>query len=182
MLIRRQWGKIHIFQLKLSKDMFLPTDVNLWNNICQNICVLSRAWPIHRQHSPSGPIVGQSEPSANDDNRWPVRADVSRWFYSLNSPTCSHGLYRPPVQNYSRFRAVYVLMTIQALREVKYDLAWLGLASSVMRPGQQPMQYCSSYVFYQAVLLLPCWTNNHCPRPGLNVVIKHYWPSFPPPL
>src|SRR6218665_810985 len=34
-----------------------------------------------------------------------------------------------------------------------------------MRPGQQPMQYCSSFerglsVFDQAVLLLPCWTNN----------------------
>src|SRR6218665_132131 len=27
-------------------------------------------------------------------------------------------------------------------------------------------------VFDQAVLLLPCWTNNHYPRPGLNVVIK----------
>ena len=66
----------------------------------------TRAWPIHRQHSPSGPIVGQSEPSepsANDDNRWPVCADVSRWCYSLNSP--SRGLYRPPVQNYSRFHA-----------------------------------------------------------------------------
>ena len=69
--------------------------------------LILRAWPIHRQHSPSGPILGQSEPSvpsANEDNRWPVRADVSRWCYSLNSP--SHGLYRPPVQNYSRFRAV----------------------------------------------------------------------------
>jgi len=32
-----------------------------------------RAWPIHRQHSPLGPIVGQS---AIDDNRWSVRADV----------------------------------------------------------------------------------------------------------
>ena len=54
---------------------------------------LARAWPIHRQHSPSGPIVGQSEPSepsANDDNWWPVCADVSWWCYSLNSP--SHGL------------------------------------------------------------------------------------------
>ena len=49
--------------------------------------LITRAWPIHRQHSPSGPIVGQSEPSANDDNRWPVRADVSRWCYSLNSPS-----------------------------------------------------------------------------------------------
>ena len=65
-----------------------------------------RAWPIHRQHSPSRPIVGQSELSANDDNRWPVRADVSRWCYSLNSP--SHGLYRPPVQSYSRFHAASV--------------------------------------------------------------------------
>src|SRR6218665_3143588 len=31
--------------------------------------LLTRASPIHRQHSPSGPIVGQLEPSANDDNR-----------------------------------------------------------------------------------------------------------------
>src|SRR6218665_2554299 len=56
------------------------------------------------------------------------------------------------------------LMTVQALREVSI---W---------PGQQPMQYCSRFgglsVFDQAVLLLPCWTNNHCPRPGLNVVIQ----------
>src|SRR6218665_496443 len=47
-----------------------------------------------------------------------------------------------------------------------------------MGPGQQPMQYCSSAegvsVFDQAVLLLPCYTNNHFPRPGLNVVIKPY--------
>src|SRR6218665_2598544 len=53
------------------------------------------------------------------------------------------------------------LMTVQALR---------------MRPSQQPMQYCSRFegvsVFDQAVLLLPCWTNNHCPRPELNVVIQ----------
>src|SRR6218665_3447037 len=40
------------------------------------------------------------------------------------------------------------LMTVQALREVS--------------------------VLDQAVLLLPCWTNNHYPRPGLNVVIKPY--------
>src|SRR6218665_4054199 len=54
-----------------------------------------------------------------------------------------------------------------------------------MRPGQQPMQYCSSFegvpVFDQAVLLLPCWTNNHCPRPGLNVVIKPYKLGLLPP-
>src|SRR6218665_3164724 len=30
------------------------------------------------------------------------------------------------------------------------------------------------YVFDQAVLLLPCWANNHYPRPGLNVVINPY--------
>src|SRR6218665_3582654 len=61
------------------------------------------------------------------------------------------------------------LKTVQALRD---------LYLSVMRPCQQPMQCCSSFegvsVFDQAVLLLPCWTNNHCPRPGLNVVIKPY--------
>jgi len=70
-----------------------------------------RAWPIHWQHWQSGPVVGQLEPSeqsAIDDNRWPVRADVSLWGYSPNSP--SHGLYRPPRQHYSRFCAVSALL------------------------------------------------------------------------
>jgi len=67
--------------------------------------------------------------SAIDDNWWPVRADVSRWDYSPNSP--NHGLYRPPMQYYSRFRAVSVF----DVRPVFYYL---------IRPGQQPMQYCSS--------------------------------------
>src|SRR6218665_3037563 len=40
------------------------------------------------------------------------------------------------------------LMTVQTLREVT--------------------------VFDQAVFLLHCWTNNHYPRPGLNVVLKPY--------
>ena len=47
-----------------------------------------------------------------------------------------------------------------------------------MRPGQQPMQYCSSFegvsAFDQAVLLLPCWTSYLDPRPGLKVVVKPY--------
>src|SRR6218665_3299387 len=47
-----------------------------------------------------------------------------------------------------------------------------------MRPGQQLMQNYSSFqgvsVFDKAILLLNCWTNNHCPRPGLYVVIKPY--------
>src|SRR6218665_333149 len=51
--------------------------------------------------------------------------------YSLNSP--SHGLYRPPVQNYSRFRAVYVFGSS----------AEGGIC--LMMEGQQPMQYCSSF-------------------------------------
>ena len=93
-----------------------------------------RAWPIHRRHSPSGPIVGQSEPSANDDNRWPVRADISRWFYSLNSP--SHGLYRPLVQNHSRFRAVYAFDDCSSIE---------GGIYLCVRPGQQPMQFCSNF-------------------------------------
>src|SRR6218665_1604142 len=54
-------------------------------------------------------------------------------------------------------------MTVQALREVSI---W---------PGQQPMQYFQALrgvsLFDQAVLLLPCWTNNQCLRPELNVVI-----------
>ena len=78
--------------------------------------VESRAWPIHRQHSPSGPIVGQSEPSANDGNRWPVRADVSRWCYSLNSP--SHGPIGHPCRTIQGLTRYLPLMTVQALREV----------------------------------------------------------------
>src|SRR6218665_1965106 len=69
------------------------------------------------------------------------------------------------------------LMTVQEVREV--SLCHEARPTTVV-------QYCSSfegvYIFDQAVLLLPCWTNNHCPRPGLNMVIKHYWPSFPLPL
>src|SRR6218665_1978730 len=43
-------------------------------------------------------------------------------------------IYRPPMQTYSRSRAVSVfLMTVQALREVSI---W---------PGQQPMRYCSRF-------------------------------------
>src|SRR6218665_1282023 len=72
------------------------------------------------------------------------------------------------------------LMTVQALRE----LSVMRLREvSVMRPGNNPcstVQALREVVFDQAVLLLPCWTNNHCPRLGLNVVIKHYWHSFPP--
>src|SRR6218665_1346213 len=60
------------------------------------------------------------------------------------------------MQNYSRFRAVHVF------------------------------DDCSSaeggiYIFDQAVLLLPCWTSNHYPRPGLNVVIKPYKLALLPP-
>jgi len=49
------------------------------------IANITRASPIHRQHSPSGSIIRQSAPSTNDDNRWPVHANVSRWGYSPNS-------------------------------------------------------------------------------------------------
>src|SRR6218665_2362721 len=95
----------------------------------------------------------------------------------LTEFTC-HGLYRPPMQNYLRFRAVSVFFDDCSSAEG-------GIQLSIW-PGQQPMQHCSSFegvsLFDQAVLLLPCWTNNHCLRPGLNVVIKHYWPSFPLPL
>ena len=90
---------------------YLPTVLGLYNSKAFIwgvwTCKTTRTWPIHRQHSPSEPIVGQSEPSepsANDDKRWPVRANVSRRGYSPNWPC--HGLYRPPMQFYSRFRTV----------------------------------------------------------------------------
>src|SRR6218665_2531461 len=97
--------------------------------------------------------------------------------YSLNSP--SHGLYRPPVQNYSRFRTASVFDDCSRAEARPTTHAVLFFEGGIC------LQYCTLrrvYVFDQAVLLLPCWTNNHCPRPGLNVVIKHYWPSYPPPL
>ena len=105
-----------------------------------------------------------------------VRADVSRWCYSLNSPTCSRGLYRPPVQNYSRSRAVYVFDDCSSAEGG--ICLWWGQANN---PCSTVQALRGVSVFDQAVLLLPCWSNNHCPRPGLNVVIKQYWPSFPPP-
>src|SRR6218665_3844587 len=119
--------------------------------------------------------------------------------YSLNSP--SHGLYigHPcrTIQGSARYMS---LMTVQALREVsvmrlrELSVIWPGKDSSIVgsytrglraRPTTHAVLFKLGggvYVFDQAVLLLPCWTNNHCPRPGLNVVIKHYWPFFPPPL
>src|SRR6218665_3268629 len=87
----------------------------------------------------------------------------------LNSP--SHGLYRPPVQNYSRFHAVYVFN----------DCSSAEGGICLMMEGQQLMQYCSSFevgirhliklFFYYLV-----GPTNHVPglgpRPGLNVVIQ----------
>jgi len=57
----------------------------------------------------------------------------------------SIGHPRNTIQGTARYLS---LMTVQALREVS--------------------------AFDQAVLLLPRWTNNNYPRPGLNVVIKPY--------
>src|SRR6218665_3340822 len=84
------------------------------------------------------------------------------------------------------------LMTIQALRKVsicdevrqywQHYCTVLYSTGSTGNPGSTVQALRGVYIFDQAVLLLPCWTNNHCPRPGLNVVIKHYWPSFLLPL
>src|SRR6218665_310746 len=72
------------------------------------------------------------------------------------------------MQNYLRFRAVSVFFDDCSSAEG-------GIQLSIW-PGQQPMQHCSSFegvsLFDQAVLLLPWWTNDHCLRPGLNVVKK----------
>ena len=95
-------------------------------------CITDRAWPIHRQHSPSGPIVGQSEPSANDDNRWPVCADVSRWCYSIHLAMGSIGHLCRTIQGSARYNAFD-----------DYSSAEGGIC--LMMEGQQPMQYCSSF-------------------------------------
>jgi len=73
------------------------------------------------------------------------------------------------MQYYSRFRTVSVFH----VRSFSYYL---------FRPGQHPMQYYSSFgwasVFDETrffyYLNLPRWTNNHYPKPGLNVVINPY--------
>ena len=114
-------GQVFLYAL-VSRHVCAHTRSQLRGNIGLDYYpgVVTRASAIHRQHSPSGPIVGQSEPSeqsAIDDNWWSVRADVSRWCYSLNSP--SHGLYnRLPMQYYSRFRTVFVFE--EAGRSSKY--------------------------------------------------------------
>src|SRR6218665_3512087 len=71
------------------------------------------------------------------------------------------------MQYYSRFRTVYV-----------FDDCSSAEGGIYLRRGQANNP-CSTVqalrgvsVFDQAVLLLLCWTNNHCSRPGLNVVIQ----------
>ena len=88
----------------LERYHIFCTSLQLKALLCMGVVVCSRAWPIHRQHSQSRPIVGQSEQSATDDNPWPVH--VSGWGHSPNS--LSHELYRPPMRYYSSFRGVSV--------------------------------------------------------------------------
>src|SRR6218665_377426 len=57
------------------------------------------------------------------------------------------------------------LMTVQGLRE-------LSICDEANNPCSTVQDLRGVSVFDQAVLLLPCWTNNHCPRSGLNVVIQ----------
>ena len=80
-----------------------------------NMQHFTRAWPIHQQHSPSGPIVGQSEPSANDDNRRSVHADVSRWCYWIHLAMGSIDHPCRTIQSSARYLP---LMTVQEVREV----------------------------------------------------------------
>jgi len=104
----------------------------------------------HQQHSPAGLIVGPSEPSDNrqsmtiGDQSEPMFHDDVSHRIHLAMGSIGH-----PCSTIIQGSARYLsLMTVQALREVS--------------------------VFDQAVLLLPCCTNNHYLRPGLNVVIKPY--------
>src|SRR6218665_1193791 len=63
------------------------------------------------------------------------------------------------------------LMTVQALRDVSIcDEAKPTTLAALFKLLR------GVFVFDQAVLLLPCWTNNHCPRSGLNVVIQTIGP------
>src|SRR6218665_3734774 len=63
----------------------------------------------------------------------------------------------------------FSLMTVQALREVSICDEARPTTHAVLTV--QALRGVS-VSFDQAVLLLPCWTNNHCPRPGLTVVIQ----------
>ena len=51
-------------------------------------------------------------------------------------------IYRPPVQNYSRFRAVYVFDDCSSAEGGICDEAEGGICDEAR---QQPMQYCSSF-------------------------------------
>jgi len=117
--------------------------------------VTGRASPIHRQQRnhrnnwQSMTIIDQSVPMFHDD--------VTHWI---------HGLHRPPVQNYSRFRAVSVFDDCSS---AEGDIClWWGQANN---PCSTVQALRGVSVFDQAVLLLPCY---HYPRPVLNVVIKPY--------
>ena len=108
-----------------------------------------RLWD-NRNHRQTMTIGDESVPMFHDD--------VTHW---INQAGGSIGHPCRTIQGSARY--LFSLMTVQALRELSI---W---------PGQQPMQDCSSFegvsLFDQALFLLPCWTNNHCLRPGLNVVI-----------
>src|SRR6218665_254458 len=69
------------------------------------------------------------------------------------------------MQNYSRFRAASVFEDCS--REV-----YICDEARPTTHADTPSSFEGVSVFDEAVLLLPCWTNNHCSRPGLNVVIQ----------
>jgi len=73
-----------------------------------------RAWPIHRQHSPSGLIVGQSEPWIGDQSGPMFHDDVTHWIHLVMG---SIGHPCRTIQGSTRYLP---LMTVQALRGVSF--------------------------------------------------------------
>jgi len=107
---------------------------------------MGRAWPIYRQHSQSGPIMGQSEPSAIDDQT--VSMFHNKFTQQIHLVIGSIGHPCSTIQGSTRYL-------------------------SLIRPSPQPILYCSSVEggiclwWDHAICLLPCWTYNHYPRSGL---------------
>ena len=119
-----------------------------------------------------GFFVGQSEPSANDDNRWPVCTDVSRWRW-IHLAMGSIG--RPCRTIQGSVRHPSLITACSSAEEGIY--MWWGQAnnpgSSSFEGGICLWSRCSSIASLDQQSLSQAW---------IECIIKHYWPSFPPPL
>ena len=151
----------HISVFFLFTVLHLPLDFIRF--LLYDRCICTRAWPIHRQHSPSGPIVGQSEPSENDDNRWPVRADVSRWCETSARWCVTHWIHLAmgsighlcrTIQGSARHLS---LMTVQELREVSICVEARPCSTVQTLSGVSDLSSCSSITLLDQQSLSQAW-------------------------